>query len=148
MENTQYNKPSENLFKDKDIVIYKETMEECIEYCRNNFPGEAKYFSWNEDESGAREKFWNSCRCKKTELGKRTKRGVFSGNLDCTNPVQEPGELLEIMMAFVLKNLNLEHCSYVFFCSSIIKAWQIEQVRQRSGCCTADSLTDVGQNHL
>ena len=111
LENTQYNAPKQNLFKDKDVVIYKETMEECIEYCKTNFPGEAKYFSWNEDESSAREKFWNSCRCKKTDQGSKTKRGVFSGNLDCTNPVQEPGELLEIMMAFVS---NLEHCSTVF----------------------------------
>ena len=54
------------------------------------FPAEAKFFTYHEDDANVKKQWQGSCRCKKDQGDRRAKIGVFSGNLNCGTPAEEP----------------------------------------------------------
>ena len=90
-EDTKYDvdRGATNLNPDKEGRTYFETYEECKTFCEEEYPGQAKFFTWNEGESG-RQKNRLACRCKADATGKRRKKGMISGNLFCGTPAPPP----------------------------------------------------------
>ena len=59
-----------------------DSVGECIAFCKDKFGEDARFFSYNKVAS-EKKKFSKACRCKKTDDGRREKKGVVSGNLWC-----------------------------------------------------------------
>jgi len=90
-EDTKYDvdRGATNLNPDREGRTYFETYEECKTFCEEEYPDRAKFFTWNEGESG-RQKNRLACRCKADATGKRKKKGMISGNLFCGTPAPPP----------------------------------------------------------
>ena len=57
--------------------------EECRQWCKNEFPGQAEFFTWNKDVDMFPQSWRKACFCKKNAAGKIEHEGSISGNVDC-----------------------------------------------------------------
>ena len=57
--------------------------EECRQWCKNEFPGQAWFYTWNKDVDMFPQVWRMACFCKKDGKGKMEHEGSISGNVNC-----------------------------------------------------------------
>ena len=72
-----------NLNPSSEGVKKTPSYEECRQWCNNEYPGQARFFTWNKDIDMHSEKWRTACFCKTDAAGKREHKGFISGNVDC-----------------------------------------------------------------
>ena len=84
-----YATPGQSLNPDNKGKTYKNTAKECRDFCKENFPDKAKFFSWNKPDF-RKKVYQRVCRCKKNDDKKQKRTSVISGNLFCSDPANTP----------------------------------------------------------